>query len=123
MAEALKPINGGAFQLYPYNAHKRWNVTNINYRNDSYLVSVLKGISPLYNQLTFDSTELDNSNSNSTSFLKTKDQKTIWSGVNQMFYKHRAGMERHLYASASIFSIPHNRLGDGIKPDQRQKIH
>ena len=47
MAEALKPINGGAFQLYPYNAHKRWNVTNINYRNDSYLVSVLKGISPL----------------------------------------------------------------------------
>ena len=117
MAEALKPINGGAFQLYPYNAHKRWNVTNINYRNDSYLVSVLKGISPLYNQLTFDSTELDNSNSNSTSFLKTKDQKTIWSGVNQMFYKHRAGMERHLYASASIFSIPHNRLGDGIKPE------
>jgi len=128
MAEALKPINGGGFQLYPYNTHKRWVVTDDNYRNDYYSVSVLKGISPLYNEKINVSEsisipayrevdQLDNSNSNSTEFLKSKHQKVVWSGLNQMFFKHRARVERDLYVSASIFSVPHNRMGDGIKPE------
>lgn len=33
-----------------------------------------------------------------------------------MFYKHRPRVERDLYASASIFSVPQHRLGDGIRP-------
>jgi len=128
MAEALKPINGGGLQLYPYNTHKQWTVTDINYRNDYYSVSVLKGISPRYNEKINVSEsiglpayrevdQIDNSNSNSTGFLNSKHQKVIWSGLNQMFFKHRRGMERDLYASASIFSVPHNRMGDGIKPE------
>lgn len=127
MADAYKPINGNGFQLYPYNTHKRWIVTNSNYRNDYYSVSVLKGISPLYGEKINVSEsiglpayrevdQLDNSNSNSTQFLKSKHQKVVWSGLNQMFFKHRAGIERDLYVSASIFSVPHNRMGDGIKP-------
>ena len=128
MAEALKPINAGGFQLYPYNAHKKWTVTDFNYRNDYFSVSVLKGISPTYNEKINVSEsisipayreidQIDNSNSNSTGFLNSKHQKVIWSGLNQMFFKHRRGMERDLYVSASIFSIPHNRMGDGIKPN------
>jgi hypothetical protein len=128
MAEALKPINGGGLQLYPYNTHKQWTVTDINYRNDYYSVSVLKGISPKYNEKINVSEsiglpayrevdQIDNSNSNSTGFLNSKHQKVIWSGLNQMFFKHRRGMERDLYATASIFSVPHNRMGDGIKPE------
>ena len=31
-----------------------------------------------------------------------------------MFFKHRL-IERDLFASASIFSVPQNRLGDGLK--------
>jgi hypothetical protein len=128
MAEALKPINGGGLQLYPFNAFKRWVVTNSNYRDDYYQISILKGISPLHNEkvllssslnneLVADATQLDNSNSGNTPFLASKEQKVIWSGLNQMFFKHRVNNERDLYASASIFSIPQNRLGDGIKPN------
>jgi len=127
MAEALKPINGGGFQLYPYNTHKRWIVTNVNYRTDYNSISVLRGISPFYKEKINISEsiglpayreidQIDNSNSNSTGFLNSKHQKVVWSGLNQMFFKHRAGMERDLYATASIFSVPHNRMGDGIKP-------
>ena len=128
MAEALKPINGGGLQLYPYNTHKRWVVTDSNFRQDYYSVSILKGISPNFNEKIIvsesiglpayrDTTETDNSNSNSTNFLKGKHQKVVWSGLNQMFFKHRVNNERDLYVSASIFSVPHNRMGDGIKPE------
>ena len=128
MAEALKPINGGGLQLYPFNSFKRWIVTHTNYRNDYYQISILKGVSPLFNEkvplssslnneLVADSTELDNSNSGNTSFLSSKEQKVVWSGLNQMFFKHRVNNERDLFTSASVFSIPQNRLGDGIKPN------
>ena len=127
MAEAYKPINGGGVQLRPFNTYKRWIVDHVNYRNDSYSHSVLKGISPEHNEKINVSEsiglpayrevdELDNTNSNSTTFLNSKHQKVVWSGLNQMFYKHRARIERDLYATASIFSIPHNRLGDGVQP-------
>jgi len=127
MAEAFKPINGGGLQLYPFNAHKRWIVTDVNYRDDLYQHSIVKGISPLYrekvplsqslgNSIVADDTQLDNTNSNTTSNLAKKEQKVIWSGLNQQFFKHRPNNERDLYVSASIFSIPHQRLGDGILP-------
>jgi hypothetical protein len=127
MAEALKPINGGGLQLYPFNAHKRWIVTDVNYRDDLYQTSIIKGISPLYrekvplsqsfqNSLVADDSQLDNTNSNTTSNLAKKEQKVIWSGLNQQFFKHRPNNERDLYVSASIFSVPHQRLGDGILP-------
>lgn len=127
MAEAYKPINGGGIQLRPFNTYKRWVVTNVNFRDDYNSHSVIKGISPKVGEKVNVSEsiglpayrevdEIDNSNSNSTSFLKSKHQKVIWSGLNQMFYKHRARTERDLYASASIFSVPYNRMGDGIRP-------
>lgn len=128
MAEALKPINGGGLQLTPFNTHKRWIVTDNNYRQDYYSVSVLKGISPGFNErinvsesinrdLIRQVDEIDNLNSNNTQFLSLKHQKNIWSGLNQMFFKHRTNIERDLYVSASVFSVPHNRMGDGIQPN------
>jgi len=127
MAEALKPINGGGLQLTPFNTHKRWIVTDVNFRTDYHQISVLKGVSPGFNEKinVSESVHLpayrevdqqDNTLSNSTSFLQSKHQKVIYSGLNQMFFKHRTNSERDLYASASIFSIPHNRMGDGVKP-------
>jgi len=127
MAEAYKPINGGGIQLRPFNTYKRWVVTDLNYRSDSNLHSVIKGISPEFGEKINvsesisipayrETEELDNANSNSTDFLNLKHQKIIWSGLNQMFYKHRPRVERDLYATASILSVPHNRMGDGIRP-------
>jgi len=127
MAEAYKPINGGGIQLRPFNTYKRWVVTDLNYRSDSNSHSVIKGISPQVGEKINvsesisipayrETDQLDNSNSDNTSFIKSKHQKVIWSGLNQMFYKHRASVERDLYASASIFSVPHHRMGDGIRP-------
>ena len=127
MADAFKPINAGGFQRYPYNTYKQFVVTNSNYRSDAYLISILKGISPLHNQIIpvsksiagivgHDTTELDNSNSNNTSPLSLVHQKTVWSAINHVFYGSRGVMERNLFKSASIFSVPQNRMGDGIKP-------
>lgn len=127
MAQAYKPINGGGLQLYPFNAHKRWIVTDTNYRNDLFQYSIVKGISPLYKELVplsqsvnmvnvADDSQLDNTNSNNKPYLAKKEQKVIWSGLNQTFFKHRPNNERDLFASASVFSIPMNRLGDGILP-------
>ena len=111
MAEAYKPINGGGIQLRPFNTYKRWIVTDLNFRDDSYSHSVIKGISPNFGEKINVSEsiglpayrevdQLDNSNSNSTQFLKSKHQKVVWSGLNQMFFKHRARTERDLYATA-----------------------
>jgi hypothetical protein len=127
MAKAFKPINDGGFQRYPYNVYKQFVVTNSNYRDSDFQISILKGVSPLHNQkipvsksidgeIGADTTELDNSNSNNSGSLATVHQKIVWSAVNQMFYSTRGVMERNLFKSASIFSVPHNRLGDGIKP-------
>ena len=127
MAEAYKPINGGGTQLRPFNTHKRWVATDLNFRTDGYQISVIKGISPNFGEKINvsesiglpayrETDQIDNSNSNSTEFLKSKHQKVVWSGLNQMFYKHRPRIERDLFASASIFSVPHNRMGDGLRP-------
>lgn len=127
MATAYKPINGGGIQLRPFNTHKRWVVTDLNFRQDYYSTSVIKGISPNFGEKINvsesislpayrETDQLDNSNSNSTDFLKVKHQKVVWASLNQMFFKHRARTERDLFATASIFSVPHNRMGDGIKP-------
>ena len=127
MADAFKPINDGGFQRYPYNTYKQFVVTNSNYRDAAYQISILKGISPLHNQkipvsksisgiVGHDTTELDNSNSNNTGSLALVHQKTVWSSINQVFYSTRGVMERNLFVSASVFSVPQNRMGDGIKP-------
>ena len=126
MATAYKPINGGGIQLRPFNTHKRWVVTDINHRSDSRLISVIKGISPNFGEKINvsesisipayrETDQIDNSSSGNTPFIKLKHQKVVWSSLNQMFFKHRPRVERDLYASASIFSVPQNRMGDGIK--------
>ena len=87
----------------------------------------MKGISPLHNQkipvsksisgtVGHDTTEVDNSNSNNNGSLASVHQKIVWSAINQSFYSTRGVMERNLFTSASIFSVPQNRMGDGIKP-------
>jgi hypothetical protein len=127
MSNAFKPLKCGELvRPYPYNVHKNWVVTDSNYRDDYYLISIVKGITPLLNQkinvsesvdniIVRESDEIDNSSSNNESLLSNKHQKVIWSGLNQMFYKYRADNERILYTSASIFSVPVKRMGDGIK--------
>jgi hypothetical protein len=128
MGNVYKPIPcGGLIRPQPYNVYKNWVVTNSNYRDDYYQISLLKGITPLYNQkinvsesingvIAAEADEVTNSGSNNTSLLSNMFQKNVWSSTNQTFYKHRAGNERILFTSASIFSIPQRRMGDGVKP-------
>ena len=86
MATAYKPINGGGIQLRPFNTHKRWVVTDINHRTDSYQTSVIKGISPNFGEKINvsesislpayrETDQIDNSDSSNTDFLKSKTSK------------------------------------------------
>jgi hypothetical protein len=129
MGNVFKPIPcGGLIRPQPYNVYKNWVVTDSNYRDDYYQISLLKGITPLYNQkinvsesidgsIGAEVDELTNSGSNNATLLSNMFQKNVWSSINQTFYKHRAGNERILFTSASIFSIPQRRMGDGLKPE------
>ena len=124
-----KPLPcGGLIRTQPYYVYKNWIVTNSNYRDDYYQISVLKGITPLLNQkinvsesvdntIVREADELDNTSSNNKSLLSNMFQKNVWSSLNQTFYKHRGGNERILHTSASIFSVPVKRMGDGLKPN------
>lgn len=123
MARALKPINEGGLQLQKYTAHKKWVITDNNYSDDYYSISILKAIVPDYNELilvsssvdTRDITQLDNVSSSAAPELANIYQKIYWSSLNQYFYNSR-GYNSQLFQSASIFSIPQNRFGDGVLP-------
>jgi hypothetical protein len=123
MAKALKPINEGGLQLQKYTAHKKWVITDSNYSDDYYSISILKAIVPDFNELilvsssidTRDTTQLDNISSSAAPELANIYQKIYWSSLNQYFYNSR-GYNSQLFQSASIFSIPQNRFGDGVLP-------
>jgi hypothetical protein len=124
MAQAYKSINRNGLQLRPFYSYKRWSLNDQNFRSDVYKVSVLRAISPDPNQhipvsksingiISVDDVELKNSESGSTPSLANKFQKSVWGSLKSTFFYN----DDELYKTASVFSIPHNRLGDGVKPN------
>jgi len=126
MAEAYKPINRSGLQLRPFYSYKLWKITDENFRMDAYKISTIRALSPDFNEkipvsksisgdLLVDDVQLKNHTSGSTKFLASKFQKGVWTSLKSAFY-HK-NINGQLYSTASVFSIPHNRLGDGVKPN------
>ena len=121
MAEAFKKIFQGGIQRRPFKAYKRYEVTDVNY-SSSFEISILRGISPnglltevsksVNGENVFDSSLL-RSTGGATTELNTIPQKIIWRSVNSSMYKYE---HRLLHPTASVFSIPQNKFGNGIKP-------
>lgn len=105
----------------PFKAHKRYEVTDVNY-SSSFEMSILRGVSD-NGVLTEVSTSVNNdigvdtfitSSGAASSDLKKVPQTIIWNSINSTFFKRREDLK--LYDTASIFSIPQNKFGDFIKP-------
>lgn len=121
MADTFKKIFQGGIQRRPFKAYKRYEVTDVNY-SSSFEISILRGISPnglltevsksVDGENVFDS-NLIRSIGGATTELNTIPQKIIWRSVNSSLYKYE---RRLLHPTASIFSIPQNKFGNGIKP-------
>ena len=121
MADAFKKIFQGGIQRRPFKAYKRYEVTDVNY-SSSFEISILKGISPnglltevsksINGENVFDSS-LQRGLGGATTELNVIPQKIIWRSVNSSMYKYE---RRLLHPTASVFSIPQNKFGNGIKP-------
>ena len=105
----------------PFKAHKRYEVTNVNY-SSSFEMSILRGVSD-NGVLTEVSTSVNNnigvdtfitSSGAASAELQSVPQTIIWNSINSTFFKRRSDIT--LFETASIFSIPQNKFGDYIKP-------
>ena len=119
MGMVFKRIFNEGIVRRPYKAHKRYEVTNVNY-SSSFEISILRGISDNGTLLEM-STSINNSigvesfltgSGAVTDELNRIPQKIVWSSLNSTFFKKD---RRLLHPTASIVSIPQNKFGEGIK--------
>jgi len=121
----LKRIFNQGIQTYPFIAHKTYEVTTANY-SSSFEISILRGTSPngthtevstsKHQGVTFDSTLATGSGAISEELNKIP-QQVVWSSINSTCFKKDG---KTLYPTASIISIPQQKIGLGIKPKSVQ---
>lgn len=121
MGMVFKKIFREGIQQRPFKAHKRYEVTDVNY-SSSFEISILRAISD--NGVLLEVSSSTNgvngpdpriiSGAGAASFeLNHIPQQVVWHSVNSTFFKNSG---RHLFETASIVSIPQNKFGEGIKP-------
>jgi len=122
MGIVFKRIFNGGIQQRPFKAHKRYEVTDVNY-SSSFEISILRGVSDngiltqvstsANNQIVVDPLIITGSGA-LTNELNNIPQTIVWNSINSTFFKRRSDIR--LYETASVVSIPQNKFGDGIKP-------
>ena len=123
MAKVFKRIFNQGITTRPYKAHKRYEVTDVNY-SSSFEISTFRALNPFNTKIEvskskhqgveYDTTTLTGSGAISTELNKIP-QKIIWSAINQSCFQDYSHMK--LYATASVVSIPQLKYGLGIKPE------
>jgi hypothetical protein len=120
MSIVFKKIFQEGLQRRPFKAHKRYEVTNVNY-SSSFGIQVLRAINPNDTKVEI-SSSVNGSiatdpnthfNTNAWGSMTQVSQEVLWSSLNQVFFQES---DKHLYDTASVMSIPINKFGDGIKP-------
>ena len=120
MSIVFKKIFQEGLQRRPFKAHKRYEVTNVNY-SSSFGIQVLRAINPNNTKVEI-SSSVNGSivvdpnthfNTNAWGSMTQVSQEVLWSSLNQVFFQES---DKTLYDTASVMSIPVNKFGDGIKP-------
>ena len=120
MSIVFKKIFQEGLQRRPFKAHKRYEVTNVNY-SSSFGIQVLRAINPNGTKVEISSSvsgsiAVDPNthfNTNAWGSMTQISQEVLWSSLNQVFFQES---DKYLYDTASVMSIPVNKFGDGIKP-------
>jgi len=119
-------IYDGDKNIYEFEAFKLFSdITHENYSNSEKGYGIYKGLYQLRNIYIDNILPISSSNSDVVSEPKNLDgsyQKLIYSSVENMFYEDYTDfythplMEKRLFATASIFSIPQVRFGRKVQP-------
>jgi len=120
MSIVFKQIFQEGLQRRPFKAHKRYEVTNVNY-SSSFGIQVLRAINPNGTKVEISSSvngsiAVDPNthfNTNAWGSMIGVSQEVLWGSLNQVFFQDS---DKTLYDTASVMSIPVNKFGDGIKP-------
>jgi hypothetical protein len=120
----FKKIDGSDITIESFKAYKTWTVTS-----GSSTSSLLPLAAIYVEELPLLGTNLMY---NSATNINGKLQSSIYQSVNHLYYKHKTNpmasygptdltrTSKYLYQSASIFSIPSTKIGEGIKPETFQ---
>jgi len=123
MGMVFKKIFREGIQQRPFEAHKRYEVTDVNY-SSSFEISILRAISDDGVLLDVSSSvagvnipdpRIISGSGAASDELNHIPQQINWYSLNSTFFKRRRDIT--LYETASIMSIPQNKFGDGIKPE------
>jgi hypothetical protein len=120
MSIVFKQIFQEGLQRRPFKAHKRYEVTNVNY-SSSFEIQVLRAINPNGTKVEISSSVngtigIDPNthfNTNAWGSMIGVSQEVLWGSLNQIFF---LDLDKTLHDTASVMSIPVNKFGDGIKP-------
>lgn len=120
MSIVFKKIFQEGLQRRPFKAHKRYEVTDVNY-SSSFGIQVLRAINPNGTKVEISSSvsgsiAVDPNthfNTNAWGSMTQVSQEVLWGSLNQIFFQES---DKYLYDTASVMSIPINKFGDGIKP-------
>jgi hypothetical protein len=122
MGVVFKKIFREGIQQRPFEAHKRYEVTDVNY-SSSFEISILRAISDngvllevssSVNGVNVPDPRIISGSGASSDELNHIPQQINWYSLNSTFFKRRRDIT--LYDTASIVSIPQNKFGEGIKP-------
>ena len=120
----LKKIESSDFKVSPFLANKQFIFVSASATADNYTISRALYVSPI--------PQISSSKLDEPQYLKNPDgtfQFSVYHSINQLFYKRKGEpskvhgpndltkTKKHLYESASVISIPHAKLGDGVKKE------
>ena len=122
MPTVFKKIEPSDFKVNPFLAHKQFIFTSASANVDNYIVSYASYINNL--------PEISSSVPTTPNWPKNIDGSyhfSVYQSINQLYYKRKGEpfkvhgpsdlnrTKKHLYESASVFTIPQKKLGDGVK--------
>jgi hypothetical protein len=122
----FKKIDGADITIESFKAYKTWTVTS-----GSSTSSLLPLAAIYVEELPAIGTNLIYNDANN---VNGKLQSSVYQSVNHLYYKHKTNpmasygptdlnrTTKYLYQSASVFSIPSIKIGEGVKPTSFQLV-
>jgi len=117
----FKPVDVSDVNIYPFNAYKQWTAYSGSYD----LITPSQGIYSDINALPIIGSDLTY---NDAKNIDGSLQSITYFGIDHLYYKRKESPDhtfgptnlnvsyKHLFETASVFSILQRKIGDGIKP-------
>ena len=121
MSKVFKKLKPSDISIQPFRAYKTWNSSEDDYLNEN--VAILKARWTLPT-LAISASSANNAPTNQDGSF----QEVIWESTKHLYYHEeqnpayqfgptsKYNTKKELFASASVISLPYQRVGEGVKP-------